>query len=146
MYPIEYRWISAPTPVTNSTIVIDNGSTRKPSCTLRLPAGSQSNSTCWNCRSCSGLPSSPMKTTRADTNAPPHIAVANQPASGSPILRPATTRTRKPNSGSAGINQTRSSTPLALQRGDVVGGGAGVASHEGDDDAETDYDLGGGDD
>src|SRR5689334_16702200 len=89
-----------------------------------------------------------MKVMSAATNAPPHIRVANQPASGSPILRPATSRTRKPNSGSAGINQTSSTIDprLALQRRDVVGGGAGPASHQGDDDAETDHDLRGGHD
>ena len=38
MYPIEYRWMSAPMPVTNSAIVIDNGSTRKPISTLSRPA------------------------------------------------------------------------------------------------------------
>ena len=29
MYPIEYRWISVPTPVTNRIIVDESGSTRK---------------------------------------------------------------------------------------------------------------------
>src|SRR5437868_6685828 len=130
----------------NSTIVTDSGSTRKPSCTLRPPAGNQSNKTCWNCRSCSGLARKPMNTMTDATNAPPHISVANQPASGSPNLRPASSSTRKPNNGSAGINQTSSTTPLALQHGDVIGGGTGAASHEGDDDAEADHHFSGGDD
>src|SRR5581483_193187 len=147
MYPIEYRWISVPTPVTNSTIVIDNGSTRKPSCTLRLPTGSHSNRICCTRRSCSGLSNNPANTITAVTNAPPHISVANQPASGSPSLRPNTTSTRKPASGSAGINQTRSTTcPLSLESCHVVGGRARTSAHEGDDDPEADHDLGRRDD
>ena len=35
MYPIEYRWISVPMPVTNSAIVIDSGSTRNPTSTSK---------------------------------------------------------------------------------------------------------------
>ncbi len=42
MYPMEYRWISVPMPVTNSAIVIDKGSARKPTSTLKPPAGSHS--------------------------------------------------------------------------------------------------------
>src|SRR4051812_35124342 len=37
MYPIEYRWMSVPTPVTNRIIVDDNGSTRNRNCTLKPP-------------------------------------------------------------------------------------------------------------
>src|SRR5687767_14654572 len=129
----------------NNAMVTDSGSTRNPSCTSRLPTGSQSNSTCWNRRSCSGSLNRPMKTATDATKAPPHMIVANQPASGSPSLRPPTTSTRKPNNGSAGISQT-SSTTSAFQCRDVVGGGAGAASHERDDDAEADHDLGRGHD
>src|SRR3954451_11500979 len=37
MYPIEYRWISEPTPVTNRIIVVDSGSTRNRKSTLTPP-------------------------------------------------------------------------------------------------------------
>src|ERR671931_381403 len=48
MYPIAYRWISAPTPVTTSAIVIDSGSTRRLAVTWKLPTEIQSNSrTTW---------------------------------------------------------------------------------------------------
>src|SRR5438876_746504 len=69
----------------------------------------------------------------------------SQPRNVTSRLLPSTSITRKPNSGNAGISQTSSTTScsLALQHRDVVGGGAGPASHEGDDDAEPDYDLGG---
>ena len=39
MYPIEYRWISVPMPVTNRAIVIDSGSTKKPASTRSDPDG-----------------------------------------------------------------------------------------------------------
>ena len=42
MYPIEYRWISVPTPVTNSAMVIDSGSARNPTFTSNPPTWSQS--------------------------------------------------------------------------------------------------------
>ena len=44
MYPMEYRWISVPMPVTNRHMVIDSGSTRKPKSTWRPPTGSHSKS------------------------------------------------------------------------------------------------------
>ena len=47
MYPIEYRWISAAMPVTNSTIVIDSGSSRKPTSTEKSPAGIHENNESW---------------------------------------------------------------------------------------------------
>src|SRR3954453_21314164 len=88
-----------------------------------------------------------MSVMTAATNAPPHISVANHPASGSPILRPATSNTRNPNRGNAGMSHTSSTMcALPLQGRDVVGGGAGAASHQCDDDAEADNDLGGGND
>src|SRR4051812_48003188 len=129
----------------NSAIVTDSGSTRNPSCTLSPPTGNQSNSTCWNWRSFALLSSRPMNTATVAANAPPHMRVANHPASGSPSLLPASTRTRKPASGSPGINQTSSSTSaLSPQRRDVVGGGARMLSHQSDDDPEPDDHLGGG--
>ena len=42
MYPIAYRWISEPTPVTTSTIVIESGSTRRATSTLNVPTEIQS--------------------------------------------------------------------------------------------------------
>ena len=42
-----------PTPVTNSAIVIDSGSTRKPTSTLKPPAGIHSNSVDDVVRACS---------------------------------------------------------------------------------------------
>src|SRR5262245_41429198 len=123
----------------NSAIAIDSGSTRNPSCTLSPPTGSQSNSTCWNCRCAAGLSCKPRKTTTVAANEPPHINVANQPANGSPSLRPASTRTRKPASGSAGINQTSSSTrpSSSLEHRNVVGGGTGSCAHQCNDDPEA---------
>ena len=44
MYPMEYRWIRVPMPVTNSAMVIESGSARKATSTLKPPAGSHSNS------------------------------------------------------------------------------------------------------
>src|SRR5205814_4357197 len=41
MYPIEYRWISVPTPVTNRIIVTESGSARKPIFTTNPPDWNQ---------------------------------------------------------------------------------------------------------
>ena len=43
MYPIEYRWISALTPVTKSAIVTESGSTRSEAFTCSGPAEIQVN-------------------------------------------------------------------------------------------------------
>ena len=37
MYPIEYRWMSALTPVTNMHMVMDSGSSRMPTLTWSPP-------------------------------------------------------------------------------------------------------------
>src|SRR5262249_14545133 len=81
----------------------------------------------------------------ASTNAVPQTAVANQPVSGSPSRRPKTRSTAKPASATPGRSQMTSSTSAPQQR-DVVGVGAGPASQDGHDDAESDHDLGRGDD
>ena len=44
MYPIEYRWMSEPTPQMKRHIVTLSGSANKPTDTLKLPAGIQVNS------------------------------------------------------------------------------------------------------
>ena len=109
MYPMEYRWISVPMPVTNSAIVIDSGSTRKPRSTWNPPAGSQvkSFSTWW--RWSASLPRRATKTATRDGERAGGGSVASHPARGSPSRRPKASSTRKPASGSAGMSQTRSS-------------------------------------
>jgi hypothetical protein len=47
---MEYRWMSAPTPVTNMTIVIDSGSTRRLARTENPPAVIQSKPSRTTCR------------------------------------------------------------------------------------------------
>src|SRR4051794_2764447 len=76
MYPIEYRWISVPTPVTNSAIVMDSGSTRKAACTSRFPTWIQVNTFFVTDRACSSRDSSEKKVTTAETNAPSIAVVA----------------------------------------------------------------------
>src|SRR5215207_7287152 len=79
--------------------------------------------------------------------APPHIAVASQPATGSPNRRPNSTSRTKPASGRAGISQTTSITaPSASEQRHVVGGGSWPPPQDRHDDAEAHHDLGGGHD
>src|SRR3712207_1985975 len=74
------------------------------------------------------------------------MAVASQPASGSPRRRPTTRRTTKPASGSAGTSQTALSTWSPAQEADVVGGRPGAPPEDGHDDPEAHDHLGGGHD
>src|SRR4051812_33315885 len=141
-------WISVLTPVTNSAMVIESWSTRKPTLIFRPLTGIQSNSVCVNTR-CSGLlRKSPAHTMAATTNEPATMEVASQPAFGSPRRRPESSSTPKPRSGRAGRSHTMFSTICrsALEERDVVGCGAGPAPEDGDDDAEADHHLGGGHD
>src|SRR4051794_2582682 len=134
-------WMRAPMPVTNRHIVMLSGSARKPIPTLKLPAGIHVKSVWVRVRSCSDLPSRSMNTATLARKEPATAAVASQPALGSPSLRPATSWTRKPARGSAGMSQMTLSTS-APQHRDVVGGRARAPAHDGDDDAEADHDLG----
>src|SRR5262245_33373739 len=144
MYPMAYRWMSDPTPVTNRAIVIDSGSARNPTSTRRSPTGIHSNRIWTKWRSSSASPSSPKNTTTVATKLAAAIAVASQPAPGSPSRRPNTSSSTKPASGSAGINQTASSTGSTFEQGDVVGRGVGALAEQGDDDGQAHHHLGGG--
>src|SRR5437868_4285149 len=143
---MEYRWISAPTPVMNSTIVSDSGSASRSTPTESRPTsihGKRWNTT-W--RWCSSRDRSSANAAMPTPNEPNSSSVASTPGSGSRSLRAPARLSTTPASGSAGINQTRESAVIsASQQGDVVGGGAGSASHDGDDDPEADHDLGRGD-
>ena len=102
----------APTPVTNRAMVIDSGSARKPMSTASLPAGTHSNRVNTVSRSSPSWPTSPMNTNRVAMNEPPIMAVASQPARGSPRRRPSIIKINTPASGKAGISQTRSTSVL----------------------------------
>src|ERR1700684_3707774 len=123
MYPVEYRWISMLTPVTNMHLVIDRGATRAATFTCKPPTGIQLKYVCVNCRW--EVPSRPASVMQAATNEPATAAVPTQPAHGSPIRRPAVTSTTKPARGSRGIrNATWSTLWSALHRVEGVGVGA----------------------
>ena len=102
----------APTPVTNKAMVMDSGSARKPMSTASFPAGTHSNRVTTVSRSSPSWPTSPMNTSKVATNDPPIMAVASQPARGSPRRRPSAIRISTPASGKAGISQTRSTSVL----------------------------------
>src|SRR3954447_13716746 len=144
-------WISVATPVTKRMNAIESGSARKPNSTLRPPAGNQVKRSTTCCR-CSGGRSRSAKNMTTDTrNARPSMALANQPASGSPMRLPNSSRKRAPKSGSAGTSQSRSRTSWelirasALQHPHVVGGGPTPSAEDRHDDGEAHGDLGGGD-
>ena len=87
-----YRWISALMPVTNSSIATDNGSTRKPMSTWRLPAGIQVKMVFTTERSSAPFESRSSHTPSVTTKAAAGIRKANQPAAGSPRRRPTRTK------------------------------------------------------
>ena len=72
--------IKAPTPVTNSAIVIDSGSARNPRPIDNSPDGIHSNKVISYTRSSGGFDASPKKTAVAAKNEPLTVAVASQPA------------------------------------------------------------------
>src|SRR5689334_3513130 len=105
MYPIEYTWISAPTPVTNRIIVVDSGSTSIRHCTLKPPDEIHVYPSLKTERfDASRLNSAPNAITDA-TNASAIIAVAIHPAIGSPMRLPRSNSSAAPNAGNSGINQ-----------------------------------------
>src|SRR6478609_5533193 len=78
-------------------------------------------------------------------NARPTVAVPSQPATGSPMRLPRSSRTTKPARGRAGISQTSSTmVRLTPQQPEVVGVGVGPTASHGHHETEADDDLGGG--
>ncbi len=75
--------MSAPTPVTNRTMVTDRGSTSRPKRTAKPPALIHSTPRRATWRWVSSSECRPEKTTSAATNAATIISVAIQPDSGS---------------------------------------------------------------
>src|SRR6478735_3604255 len=145
MYPIEYMWISAPTPVTNRHMMIESGSASSARSTCSAPTGIHVKITSTLERSSELIPSMSMYTPTETTNDAATISVAIHPASGSPRRRPRSRMIRNPASGKAGINQSTSSTVAsALQLGEIVGGGTGTGAQDRHEDAEAHHGLGGG--
>src|SRR3990172_6182705 len=144
IYPTAYRWISIPTPVTTSAIVIASGSTRSVQSTVNEPAEIHSNSSNAWVRSSPGRESRSSRTRTATTNPAVIAAEATQPAR-LPRRRPANRFTAAPASGRAGISQTRSSIASPPQDRGVVHARALPAPVDGHDDREADHDLGRGD-
>src|SRR5581483_878386 len=142
-----------PTPVTNSTIVIDSGSTRRLKRTSKPPALIHSTpfSTIW--RSCSSNDSSLSQVATAEANDPAIINVAIQPETGSFRWRRPRKRMTNPASGKAGISQARSrewwaasciGRSLPPQEADVVGGRALSPPEDRHDQRQADHHFGGG--
>ena len=98
-------------------IVIDSGSTRVPTGTLRPPALNQVKYLSPP-PAVAGRPMSPASTMQAMTNAPPTATVPIQPATGSPMRRPTVTSTRKPARGNSNMRYARWTTgqPLSESR------------------------------
>src|SRR5437899_11176403 len=143
--------MSDPTPVTNSVIVDESGSTRKRKSTRKVPAWIQVKP--WETFDrASGLSDRSAKNAITDaTNDSAISAVASQPAF-SPRRLPKRSSTTAPSAGNAGITHARSRrfraliVASALQQIDVVGVDRLPAAEDRDDDRETDRHLGCGDD
>ena len=82
MYPIEYRWIKVETPVTNSAMVTERGSTSKAAFTCKPATGNQVNMLRMANLWLEGSPRMWIHTMTAATNEPPAAAVPTHPASG----------------------------------------------------------------
>src|SRR5436309_8841458 len=135
-------WMSAPTPVTTKTIVMESGSTRSVASSENLPAWIQWNSRVTCSRSWSGrLRRSPSAIT-ARMYPPATVAEANHPAN-LPSLRPKKTFTAAPARGRAGTSQMSLSTvPSAPQHRGVVDARALAAAEHVHDDRQAHDDLG----
>src|SRR5436190_14864667 len=143
--------MSDPTPVTNSVIVDESGSTRKRKSARKVPAWIQVKP-CDTFDRASGLSDRSAKNATTDaTNDNVISAVASQPAR-SPMRLPKRSSTTAPSAGSAGMTHARSRrfraliVASALQQIDVVGADRLAAAEDRDDDRQTDRHLGGGDD
>src|SRR5690349_2678329 len=112
MYPTEYRWINAPTPVMSSTNVSDSGSSRSPKSTCREPTPNQRKSDSSRVR-CSGSSARvSKKISRPTTKAAATVATPSQWPQRS-ARRPASSSTRAPNAGSANSSQASPAVPVA---------------------------------
>src|ERR1700678_4352259 len=130
-------------PVTNSTMVIDRGSTNRLACTWRPPTGIQVHRFWVKDRTGACTVSRSKYTPTATTNEAPTKQVATAPASGSPSRLPASTWMAKPTRGSKMIRYvTWSIVGSALHQVQVVGGVVGPAAEDGDHDAQADHHLG----
>ncbi len=106
--------MSVPTPVTNSVIVDESGSTRKRKSTRKLPAWIQVKP--WETFERASGPSD-RKAKNAITDATNDNAirtVASQPAFGSPMRLPTRSSTTAPRAGNAGMTHARSRRFRAL--------------------------------
>src|SRR4051794_35054489 len=100
--------MSVPTPVTNRVIVDESGSTRKRKSTRNVPDWIQVNP-CETFARASGVSDRSAKNAITEpTKESAIIAVANQPAFGSPIRLPNSNSTTAPKAGKAGISHARS--------------------------------------
>ena len=103
-------------PVTSRIHVIERGSAKKPIFTFSVPAGTHVQRLWTLARSAVGRSSMAKSITTDHTNASPISVVAIQPATGSPMRLPNSSRTTAPRSGSAGTIQMRSSRSRAVTR------------------------------
>src|SRR3954467_7918522 len=83
MYPMEYRWMSVDTPVTNRIIVTESGSTSSDVLTLKPPDSIHVKIDLVTARSSASRPSRAKNVTALAANAPAVATVAIQPATGS---------------------------------------------------------------
>ena len=103
MYPIEYRWINAPIPVTTRIIVALSVSSRRSAPTLNPPTEIQSNR-CWSASRSSVANDNRWSTAATETpNDRNTVAVPSTPAHF-PSRFPKKRMIAAPASGSAGIS------------------------------------------
>src|SRR3990170_6682834 len=144
MYPTAYQWISAPTPVTTSVIVIESGSTRTVASNVKPPDPIHSKSrTAWR-RSSPGDERSSRSTRTPRPNPAATRIVASQPAH-LPSRRPTNRLTAAPASGSVGMSQAWSIIRSSPQHAHVVDARALPPPIDVHDDRQADHDLGRGD-
>src|SRR3990170_4696174 len=141
MYPTAYQWISAPTPVTTSVIVIESGSTRTVASSAKPPDPIHSKSrTAWT-RSSPGRERRSASTRTPRPNPAATRIVDSQPAHF-PSRRPRNRLTAAPASGSVGMSHAWSIIRSPPQHAHVVDARALPPPVDVHDDRETDHDLG----
>src|SRR5690606_26984369 len=147
MYPIEYTWMSVPTPVMSSTNRLESVSNVNAKSTWKWPASIHVPSEVVTERSPASRPSSSTNMIAPSTNdAAEHAEAIRWPKASDSL--PQVSRRAAPASGMAMSSQDRSSNAnsLGLQQVRVVDRGRAARAIDGHDDGQPDGDLGGGDD
>src|SRR5262245_26829403 len=147
MYPVEYTWMRKPTPVTTRIITAESGSSASAKGAANVPppeAVAGNHSQRFATKRGSAIPASSRTAPAATRNESPTAPQAITPTAAFGRRRPISPQIRKPARGSSGTSGSAFSIS-PLQQIQLVHVGRLADAEEGDDHAESDRRLRGGD-